>query len=52
MLIGPSAGNRPCFGWSQGSLMAGALVASLPLVILYAFFVEHYVSAMIGAVKE
>jgi multiple sugar transport system permease protein len=24
----------------------------LPLVILYAFFVEHYVSAMTGAVKE
>jgi multiple sugar transport system permease protein len=35
-----------------GSLMAGALVGSLPLVILYAFFVEHYVSAMTGAVKE
>ncbi len=25
---------------------------SLPLVVLYAFFVEHYVSAMTGAVKE
>jgi multiple sugar transport system permease protein len=35
-----------------GSLMAGALVGSLPLVILYAFFVEHYVSAMTGAVKD
>jgi len=35
-----------------GSLMAGALVGSLPLVILYALFVEHYVSAMTGAVKE
>jgi multiple sugar transport system permease protein len=35
-----------------GSLMAGALVGSLPLVILYAFFVEHYVSAMTGAIKE
>jgi multiple sugar transport system permease protein len=35
-----------------GSLMAGALVGSLPLVFLYAFFVEHYVSAMTGAVKE
>ncbi|MGC1590980.1 MAG: carbohydrate ABC transporter permease, partial [Pseudolabrys sp.] len=34
-----------------GSLMAGALAGSLPLVILYAFFVEHYVSAMTGAVK-
>jgi multiple sugar transport system permease protein len=29
-----------------------ALVGSLPLVILYSFFVEHYVSAMTGAVKE
>ncbi len=35
-----------------GALMAGALAGSLPLVILYAFFVEHYVSAMTGAVKE
>ena len=35
-----------------GSLMAGALVGALPLVVLYAFFVEHYVSAMTGAVKE
>ena len=35
-----------------GSLMAGALVGSLPLVVLYTFFVEHYVSAMTGAVKE
>jgi len=38
--------------YKWGSLMAGALVGSLPLVILYAFFVEHYVSAMTGAVKE
>jgi multiple sugar transport system permease protein len=35
-----------------GSIMAGALVGSLPLVVLYAFFVEHYVAAMTGAVKE
>ncbi|MGB3271977.1 MAG: carbohydrate ABC transporter permease [Xanthobacteraceae bacterium] len=38
--------------YKWGSLMAGALIGSLPLVILYAFFVEHYVSAMTGAVKE
>jgi multiple sugar transport system permease protein len=38
--------------YAWGSLMAGALVGSLPLVVLYAFFVEHYVSAMTGAVKE
>src|SRR6267143_196862 len=35
-----------------GSLMAGALAGSLPLVTLYAFFGEHYVSARTGAVKE
>jgi multiple sugar transport system permease protein len=35
-----------------GSLMAGAMIGALPLVVLYAFFVEHYVSAMTGAVKE
>jgi multiple sugar transport system permease protein len=35
-----------------GSIMAGALIGSLPLVILYAFFVEHYVAALTGAVKE
>jgi multiple sugar transport system permease protein len=35
-----------------GSLMAGALVGSLPLVILYSFFVESYVAALTGAVKE
>ena len=35
-----------------GSIMAGALIGSMPLVILYAFFVEHYVAAMTGAVKE
>ncbi len=35
-----------------GSLMAGALVGSLPLVILYSFFVDYYVSALTGAVKE
>ena len=43
-------GNGDIYRW--GSLMAGALAGSLPLVILYAFFVEHYVSAMTGAVKE
>jgi multiple sugar transport system permease protein len=35
-----------------GAIMAGALFGSLPLVLLYALFVEHYVSAMTGAVKE
>ena len=35
-----------------GSLMAGALLGSLPVAVLYSFFVEHYVSGMTGAVKE
>ena len=35
-----------------GSLMAGALLGSLPVAMLYSFFVEHYVSGMTGAVKE
>ena len=35
-----------------GSLMAGAFLGSMPLVILYSFFVEYYVSALTGAVKE
>src|SRR5258708_4955298 len=35
-----------------GSLMAGSWAGSLSLVIPYPFFVEHYVSAMTGAVKE
>jgi multiple sugar transport system permease protein len=35
-----------------GALMAGALLGSLPVAILYSFFVEHYVAGMTGAVKE
>jgi len=35
-----------------GSLMAGALLGSVPVVVLYSFFVEHYVSSLTGAVKE
>ncbi|MFW7342107.1 carbohydrate ABC transporter permease [Pollutimonas sp. H1-120] len=35
-----------------GALMAGALLGSLPVAIVYSFFVEYYVSGMTGAVKE
>ena len=35
-----------------GSLMAGALLGSLPVAMVYSFFVEHYVSSLTGAVKE
>ena len=35
-----------------GALMAGALFGSIPVALVYSFFVEHYVSSMTGAVKE
>jgi len=35
-----------------GALMAGALFGSVPVAILYSFFVEYYVAGMTGAVKE
>ncbi|WP_225766688.1 carbohydrate ABC transporter permease [Inquilinus sp. Marseille-Q2685] len=38
--------------YQWGALMSGALLGSLPVVLLYSFFVEHYVSSMTGAVKE
>ncbi len=37
------------FYW--GSLMAGALLGSIPVAFVYSFFVEHYVSGLTGAVK-
>ncbi len=35
-----------------GALMAGALLGSVPVAIVYSFFVEYYVAGMTGAVKE
>ena len=35
-----------------GALMAGALFGSLPVAVLYSFFVDYYVASMTGAVKE
>jgi multiple sugar transport system permease protein len=37
------------FFW--GPLMAGALLGSIPVALVYSFFVEHYVTALTGAVK-
>jgi multiple sugar transport system permease protein len=37
------------FFW--GSLMAGALVGSIPVAVVYSFFVEHYVAGVTGSVK-
>ena len=38
--------------YEWGALMAGALLGSLPVVVLYSFFVNYYVASMTGAVKE
>jgi len=37
------------FYW--GPLMAGALRGSIPVALVYLLFVEHYVTALTGAVK-
>jgi multiple sugar transport system permease protein len=37
------------FYW--GPLMAGALLGSVPVALIYSFFVEHYISAFAGSVK-
>src|SRR5216683_1834684 len=37
------------FFW--GPLMAGALIGSIPVAIVYSFFVEYYVTGMTGSVK-
>src|ERR1700759_5426740 len=37
------------FFWGQ--LMAGALLGSIPVAIVYSFFVEYYVSGITGSVK-
>ena len=37
------------FFW--GPLMAGALLGSVPVALIYSFFVEHYVAGLTGAVK-
>jgi multiple sugar transport system permease protein len=37
------------FYW--GELMAGALLGSIPVALIYSFFVEHYVSGITGSVK-
>jgi multiple sugar transport system permease protein len=38
--------------YQWGSLMAGALLGSIPVALFYSFFVEYYVSSLTGAVKE
>ena len=34
------------------TLRRGALLGSIPVALVYSFFVEHYVSSMTGAIKE
>ncbi len=38
--------------YQWGSLMAGALLGSIPVALFYSIFVEYYVSSLTGAVKE
>jgi ABC-type glycerol-3-phosphate transport system permease component len=38
--------------YNWGALMAGALCASVPVALVYSFFVEHCVAGMTGALKE
>jgi multiple sugar transport system permease protein len=38
--------------YQWGALMAGSLLGSIPVALIYSFFVEYYVSSMTGAVKE
>ncbi len=38
--------------YQWGALMAGALLGSVPVALLYSFFVDYYVSSLTGAVKE
>jgi len=38
------------FYWGQ--LMAAAMLGSIPVAVIYSFFVDYYVSSMTGAVKE
>jgi multiple sugar transport system permease protein len=37
------------FFWGQ--LMAGALLGSVPVALVYSFFVEYYVTGLTGSVK-
>jgi len=32
--------------------MRSTILRSLPVAVIYSFFVEHYVSSLTGAVKE
>lgn len=38
--------------YSWGPLMAGALLGSVPVALVYSFFVEYYVTGLTGALKE
>ncbi len=37
------------FFWGQ--LVAGALLGSVPIAFIYSFFVEYYVSGLVGSIK-
>ena len=42
--------NGDVYQW--GPLMAAAIIGSVPVVLIYAFFARHYVAGMTGAVRE
>lgn len=42
--------QRDVYHW--GSLMAGALLGSISVALIYSFSIEHYMSSLTGAVKE
>ncbi len=53
--VGDIAGLEATTGgdiYHWGALMAGALLGAVPVALVYSFFVEHYISAMTGAVGE
>src|SRR5699024_6305890 len=41
-----------CDVYQWGQFMSGALLGTLPVVLVYFFFVEYYVAGMAGALKE
>ena len=47
-----AVGDIRCDIYYWGQLMAGAVLGSVPIVILYVFFLDYYVSGLTaGAIK-
>ena len=52
VLVAASVARHGIDGVILATLMAGALLGSIPVAILYSFFVDYYVASLTGAVKE